>query len=147
LLIVFKDGDTFMLGTQDRWQEDLFVAGPLSSLIPEDHILKQVDKVLDLSWLRDEVKDLYCTSNGRPGEAKTQHGLRRAARRGLANVAIQAYLTAAVINLKRLAAFVWLLFAEIHIYLRSFRWGRCRDITACDIFAGPKENLTWRKAA
>ncbi len=38
------------------------------------------------------------------GEAKTCHGLRRAARRGLANVAIQAYLTAAVMNLKRLAA-------------------------------------------
>lgn len=56
-----------MLGNQQRWQEDLFVAGPLSSLIPGDHILKQVDKVLDLSWLRDEVKDLYCTNNGRPG--------------------------------------------------------------------------------
>jgi transposase len=56
-----------MLGTQKRWQEDLFVAGPLSSFIPDDHILKQVDKVLDLSWLRDEVKDLYCTDNGRPG--------------------------------------------------------------------------------
>ncbi len=37
------------------------------------------------------------------GEAKTQHGLRRAVRRGLANMRIQAYLTAAVINLKRLA--------------------------------------------
>lgn len=56
-----------MLGKQDRWQEDLFVAGPLSSLIPEDHILKQVDKVLDLSWLRREVSDLYCSTNGRPG--------------------------------------------------------------------------------
>ncbi len=56
-----------MLGRQQRWQEDLFVAGPLSSLIPEDHILKRVDKVLDLSWLRDEVKDLYCHDNGRPG--------------------------------------------------------------------------------
>ncbi len=53
-----------MIGRQDRWQEDLFVAGPLSSLIPEDHILKQVDKVLDLSWLRGEVKDLYCCDNG-----------------------------------------------------------------------------------
>ncbi len=42
---------------------------------------------------------------GMHGEAKTQHGLRRAVRRGLANVAIQAYLTAAVINLKRLAAY------------------------------------------
>ena len=56
-----------MIGRQDRWQEDLFVAGSLSSLIPEDHILKQVDKFLDLSWLREEVKDLYCCDNGRPG--------------------------------------------------------------------------------
>ena len=56
-----------MIGWQDRWQEDLFVAGPLSSLIPEDHILRQVDKVLDLSWLREEVEDLYCCDNGRPG--------------------------------------------------------------------------------
>jgi len=55
-----------MLGTQKRWQEDLFVAGSLSSLIPDDHILKQVDKVLDLSWLRKEVADLYCSNNGRP---------------------------------------------------------------------------------
>ena len=43
------------------------------------------------------------------GEAKTQHGLRRAVRRGLANVAIQVYLTAAVMNLKRLAA-LWFVF-------------------------------------
>ena len=42
-------------------------------------------------------------AEGVHGEAKTQHGLRRAARRGLDNVAIQAYLTAAVLNLKRLA--------------------------------------------
>jgi len=42
-----------MIGTQKRWQEDLFVAGPLSSLIPDDHIIKQVDKILDLSWLRN----------------------------------------------------------------------------------------------
>ncbi len=56
-----------MIGTQKRWQEDLFVAGPLSSLIPEDHILKQVDKDLDLSWFRGYVKDLYCTNNARPG--------------------------------------------------------------------------------
>jgi hypothetical protein len=44
-------------------------------------------------------------SEGMHGEAKTQHGLRRAARRGLANMAIQAYLTAIVINLKRLVTF------------------------------------------
>jgi IS5 family transposase len=44
------------------------------------------------------------------GESKTQHGLRRAVRRHLWNIAIQAYLTAAVINLKRLAALLCLIF-------------------------------------
>jgi transposase len=55
-----------VIGKQDRWQEDLFVAGPLSSLVPDDHILKQVHRILDLSWLRKEVASLYCESNGRP---------------------------------------------------------------------------------
>jgi transposase len=55
-----------MVGNQDRWQEDIFVAGSLRSLIPEDHILRQVDRVLDLSWLREEVSDSYCPDNGRP---------------------------------------------------------------------------------
>ena len=56
----------------------------------------------------DRYKALYTRHRWRVegihGEAKTQHGLRRAARRGLWNVAIQAYLTAVVMNLKRLAA-------------------------------------------
>lgn len=54
-----------MIGRQDRWQEDLFVAGPLRDLIPEDHILKRVDKILDLSWLIEEVRDTYCVDLGR----------------------------------------------------------------------------------
>jgi transposase len=37
------------------------------------------------------------------GRAKTQHGLRRAIRRGRINVSIQSLLTAAVMNLKKLA--------------------------------------------
>jgi transposase len=56
-----------VIGKQDRWQEDLFVAGPLSSLIPDDHILKRVDAILDLSWLAGMVKGVYCADNGRPG--------------------------------------------------------------------------------
>ena len=55
------------------------------------------------------------------GEAKTQHCLRRAVRRGLSNVAIQAYLTAAVINLKRLAAVVILFFTQLCFYLWKLR--------------------------
>jgi len=44
-----------MLGRQERWQEDLFVAAPRRELIPEDHILNRIDRILDLSWLRKEV--------------------------------------------------------------------------------------------
>ncbi|WP_371823406.1 transposase [Paracoccus sp. Z118] len=43
-------------------------------------------------------------SEGYHGEAKTWHGLARAVRCGLQNMRIQAYLTAAAVNLKRLAA-------------------------------------------
>jgi IS5 family transposase len=51
-------------------------------------------------------------SEGFHGEAKTWHGLARAVRRGLANMRIQSFLTAAAVNLKRLAAaFFALIFA------------------------------------
>jgi len=43
-------------------------------------------------------------SEGFHGETKAWHGLARAVRRGLQNMRIQAFLTAAAINLKRLAA-------------------------------------------
>lgn len=51
---------------KDRWQEDLFVAVPLSSLVPDDHPFKRVDRVLDLSWLHEAVRECYCQDNGRP---------------------------------------------------------------------------------
>lgn len=56
-----------MLGRRRRDQPELFVAGSLRQLLPDDHILVRVDRVLDLSWLRNEVADLYCLDNGRPG--------------------------------------------------------------------------------
>src|ERR1700691_5632005 len=55
-----------MIGRQERWQEDLFVAGSLRELIPKDHVLRRVDRVLDLSWLRASVAECYCEENGRP---------------------------------------------------------------------------------
>jgi transposase len=55
-----------MLGRQERGQDDLFVAGSLKDLIPDDHILKRVNRVVDLSWLRDEVRDRYDEQQGRP---------------------------------------------------------------------------------
>ena len=56
-----------MLGRKRRDQWELFVTGSLEQLVPEDHILARVDRVLDLGWLREEVADCYCTDNGRPG--------------------------------------------------------------------------------
>jgi hypothetical protein len=57
-----------MLGEKDRGQPELFVAGSLRALLPDDHTLVRVDRVLDLSWLRGEVADLYNADKGRPGK-------------------------------------------------------------------------------
>ena len=71
------------------------------------------DQALSFIGSADDLKQQLRTSFA---EAKTQHGLRRAVRRGLSNVAIQAYLTAAVINLKRLATYVGGLGSIIRLY-------------------------------
>jgi len=56
-----------MLGRKERDQLELFITGSLRQLVPDDHVLARVDRVLDLSWLREEVADRYCLDNGRPG--------------------------------------------------------------------------------
>ena len=55
-----------MVGRRDRNKRSLFIAGDIEQFIPDDHILKRVDHVLDLSWLHKAVKDCYCQDNGRP---------------------------------------------------------------------------------
>ena len=56
-----------MLKRKPPAQLELFVAGPLEQLVPCDHVLARIDRVLDLSWLHGEVADCYCADNGRPG--------------------------------------------------------------------------------
>lgn len=56
-----------MLGRKERNQFELFITGSLRQLVPDDHILARVDRVLDLFWLRAEVADLYHAEVGRPG--------------------------------------------------------------------------------
>ena len=55
-----------MLGDKERWQEEAGVLVRLIDLIPEDHILRRVDGVLKLGWLRNEVRDCYSEEKGRP---------------------------------------------------------------------------------
>lgn len=47
-------------------QELIYLPCPLVELIPDDHILKRVNAILDLSWLRDAVAECYDVRNGRP---------------------------------------------------------------------------------
>jgi hypothetical protein len=55
-----------MLGRKNRDQSEFMLARSMRELIPDDHTLVRVDRVLDLSWLREEVEDCYCLGNGRP---------------------------------------------------------------------------------
>ncbi len=41
------------------------MACSLRNLIPDDYIPERVNRVVELSWLRDEVRDLYDESLGR----------------------------------------------------------------------------------
>ena len=56
-----------MIGQRDRSRRILFIAGDIEQFKPDDHILKRVDRVLDLGWLPEAVQGYYCTDNGRPG--------------------------------------------------------------------------------
>src|SRR3954466_11864533 len=56
-----------MLGRKERDQLELLITGSLRQLLPDDHILARVDRVLDLSWLRRRVPDLHCPDNGGRG--------------------------------------------------------------------------------
>jgi transposase len=55
-----------MIGQRDRSRRTLFIAGDIEQFIPDDHILKRLDRVLDLGWLSEAVQGYYCTDNGRP---------------------------------------------------------------------------------
>ncbi len=49
-----------------EYQPKLFVQIDIEKLIPHNHILRKIDRILDLSFVRDLTKDFYCQSNGRP---------------------------------------------------------------------------------
>lgn len=38
----------------------------IDDLVPEDHLLRLIDKAIDWSFIYDLVEDKYCLDNGRP---------------------------------------------------------------------------------
>ncbi len=38
----------------------------VSELVPKNHLLRKVDKVLDLNFVYELVEDKYCLDNGSP---------------------------------------------------------------------------------
>ncbi len=51
---------------RERSQQSLTLLPPLESFVPQDHYLRKLDQVLNLSFVHDAVRDRYCRDNGRP---------------------------------------------------------------------------------
>ena len=54
-----------MIGRQE-YQPKLFSIVDIDSLIPQNHLLRKIDKTIDLSFIREITSHLYCDNNGRP---------------------------------------------------------------------------------
>jgi len=51
---------------RERIQQQMTLLPPLESFIPEDHYLRKLNRVLDLGFVHDLVREKYCQDNGRP---------------------------------------------------------------------------------
>lgn len=54
-----------MQGKQE-YQQELFFTVDINSLVPQNHLLRKIDKCLDLKFVRELTEPLYCKNNGRP---------------------------------------------------------------------------------
>src|SRR6202451_3915939 len=54
-----------MLGRLESSQGQLFVAFDLDKVVPPDHLVRQIDGLLDLSWVHKELAPFY-SHTGRP---------------------------------------------------------------------------------
>ena len=39
----------------------------LDALVPKDHLLREIEQVMDYDWLYERLDSYYCHDNGRPG--------------------------------------------------------------------------------
>ena len=55
-----------MQSKRDQTVYEMTLLPPLEALVPADHRLRKLDRVLDLSFVHEVVRELYCQDNGRP---------------------------------------------------------------------------------
>ena len=56
----------FMQTKRERLGYEMMLLPPLETFIPEDHRLRKLNGILDLSFVHEAVRDRYCRDNGRP---------------------------------------------------------------------------------
>jgi len=54
-----------MMGERQSGQDSLFYSFSLESHVPDDHMLRVIDKFADLGFVREHLKDHY-SHTGRP---------------------------------------------------------------------------------
>ena len=55
-----------MLSKQEKEKRQEAMVLIMDDIIPEEHLLKQIDKHVDFDFIYELVKDKYCLDNGRP---------------------------------------------------------------------------------
>lgn len=54
----------------EEWRKDArrdAVITDIEALVPKDHLLRKIEKVMDYDWLYERLDPYYCHDNGRPG--------------------------------------------------------------------------------
>ena len=54
----------------EQWRKDRRrepVITDLDALVPKEHLLRKIEKVMDYEWLYQRLDAYYCHDNGRPG--------------------------------------------------------------------------------
>ena len=54
-----------MMGRREGGQGQFFYAFDLDKVVPPDHLVRQIDSVIDLSWVHKELTPYY-SDTGRP---------------------------------------------------------------------------------
>lgn len=55
-----------MQNKKENRQQKMMLLPPLEAFIPEDHPLRKLNRVLDLNFIHEAVREHYCQNNGRP---------------------------------------------------------------------------------